>query len=100
MELKLVAIAGPLKGTSIPIAVGETVIGRDPANSVSINDPLVSRRHCSIRNAGSEIQVSDLESLNGTFVNGVPAREKALKHEDHIRVGESEFVLLVHEEDD
>ena len=72
MDPKLVAIAGPLKGSSISIITGETIIGRDPANAVAVNDPLVSRRHCSIRNRGLEIQVADLESLNGTFVSRSP----------------------------
>ena len=98
MEPKLVVIAGPLKGNSIPIIVGETIIGRDPANAVAINDPLVSRRHCTIRKRGAEIQVADLDSLNGTFVNGRPTREKALEHGDRIKVGDSQFVFLVRDE--
>src|SRR5262245_30982515 len=99
MEPRLVAIAGPLKGTSIPLTAGETIIGRDPANSVSINDPLVSRRHCSIRNSGNAIQVADLDSLNGTFVNGDPMKEKTLEHGDRIKVGGSQFIFLIGEED-
>src|SRR5262245_23473126 len=98
MEARLIAIAGPLKGTTIPLTDAETIIGRDPANTVAINDPLVSRRHCSIRHSGTQIQLSDLESLNGTFVNGVPAREKTLEHNDRIRVGGSKFVFLIRDE--
>ena len=100
MDARLFAIAGPLKGTTIPLTDTETIIGRDPANTVAINDPLVSRRHCSIRNSGAEIQVSDLESLNGTFVNGVPAGAKPLEHGDQIRVGSSQFVFLTRDESD
>src|SRR5215470_9619256 len=99
MEPKLVAITGPLKGMTIPLAKPETIIGREPANEVAVNDPLVSRRHCALRNRGNEIQVADLESLNGTFVNGVPTRQKVLEHGDRIRVGASQFLFLVHEDD-
>jgi Nif-specific regulatory protein len=99
MEPRLVAITGPLKGTTIPLADKETIIGREPTNGVAINDPLVSRRHCSIQNHAGAIQVSDLESLNGTFVNGVPTREKALDHGDRIKIGSSEFVFLLRDED-
>src|SRR5258705_12897286 len=99
MEPRLVATAGPLKGTVIPLGGTETIIGRDPANSISIHDPLVSRRHCLIRERGSEIQLSDLDSLNGTFVNGEPLREKALEHGDRIKVGSSQFVFLLRDED-
>src|SRR5919198_2357924 len=98
MEPKLVVIAGPLKGTTVPLTDAETIIGRDPANAVVVNDPLVSRRHCSIRNSGDVIRLSDLESLNGTFVNGVPTRDKPLEHGDRIKVGASQFVFLVRDE--
>src|ERR1041384_7592571 len=98
MEPRLVAITGPLKGTTVSLADRETIIGRDPTNAVAINDPLVSRRHCSIRNRAGAMQVEDLESLNGTFVNGVPTRQKALEHGDRIKIGESQFIFLVRED--
>jgi Nif-specific regulatory protein len=98
MEPRLVAIAGPLKGTTIPLNEAETVIGRDPANRVVLNDPLVSRRHCAIRHSGADLKVSDLESLNGTSVNGLPTKEKQLEHGDRIKVGASQFVFLIQDE--
>jgi Nif-specific regulatory protein len=88
-----------LKGTTIELTDTETVIGRDPANNIALNDPLVSRRHCSVRKSGAEIQVTDLDSLNGTFVNGEPAREKTLQHADQLKVGSSQFVFLLYEDD-
>jgi Nif-specific regulatory protein len=99
MEPRLVAITGSLKGMTIPLGELETVIGREPTNKIAINDPLVSRRHCMIRQQGTETHISDLESLNGTFVNGVPVRQKLLEHRDRIRVGGSQFVFLVHDDD-
>jgi transcriptional regulator with GAF, ATPase, and Fis domain len=103
MKPRLIAIAGPLKGgTPISLEVAETVIGRDPgtANAVTVNDPLVSRKHCSILNGSAGIQLQDLESLNGTFVNGAPTREKLLEHGDRIKVGTSQFIFLVKEDDE
>jgi Nif-specific regulatory protein len=99
MEPRLVALTGPLKGMTIPLGELEITIGRDAANEVAINDPLVSRRHCAIRHLGGHVQVSDLQSLNGTFVNGMPIREKALEHHDRIKVGASQFIFLVREDD-
>jgi Nif-specific regulatory protein len=99
MEPRLVAIAGPLKGSTIPLVDSETIIGRDPANSLAINDPLLSRRHCLIRKIGGEIQLSDLESLNGSLVNDLRTREKLLEHGDRIKVGVSQFVFLLRDED-
>ena len=96
MEPRLIAISGPLKGTTVLLEDAETVIGREPGNAVAISDPLVSRRHCSIRrDDNGRVQVSDLESLNGTFVNGLPARDKALEHGDYIKIGSSEFIFLL-----
>jgi transcriptional regulator with GAF, ATPase, and Fis domain len=96
MEPRLIAISGPLKGLTIPLEEAETIIGREPGNAVALSDPLVSRRHCSIRRDDSgKVQVSDLESLNGTFVNGVQAQERALEHGDNIKIGSSEFIFLV-----
>jgi Nif-specific regulatory protein len=100
MEPKLVAIAGPLKGTTIPLLDMETIIGRDLTNHVTINDPLVSRRHCSIRNQGEEVHLSDLQSLNGTFINDENAQERLLQHGDRIKVGASHFIFLLHDEDE
>src|SRR6516164_88775 len=93
MEPRLIVITGPLKGTTIPLVDSETIIGREPANRVSINDPLVSRKHCAVRKTETAFQVADLDSLNGTLVNGVPTREKALEHGDRIKVGSSQFIF-------
>jgi len=94
----LIVIAGPLKGTTIPLTNVETIVGCDPDNTVAINDPFVSRRHCSIRYSGGLVHLSGLDSLNRTFVNGELVREKQLKHGDRIKIGASQFILLVHDE--
>jgi Nif-specific regulatory protein len=99
MEPRLIGISGPLKGTTIPLVDAETIIGREPTNRVALNDPLVSRKHCAIRNADGKLQVRDLESLNGTLINGVPTREKALEHGDRIKIGGSQFIYLEHGND-
>ena len=99
MEPRLIAIAGPLKGTTIPLVSPETVIGRDTGNAVAVNDPLVSRKHCSIRNTGDEVRLVDMDSLNGTYVNGEGVRESVLRHGDRVKVGSSHFVFLLRDDD-
>jgi Nif-specific regulatory protein len=99
MEPRLIAITGPLKGTTIPLADTETTIGREPTNPVALNDPLVSRKHCVICRADGKLQMRDLESLNGTLVNGVPTRQKALEHGDRIKIGGSQFIYLEQRDD-
>jgi Nif-specific regulatory protein len=94
---KLIAISGPLKGQSFPISDAEFCVGRELSGRVVVNDPLVSRRHCSIEFQGDQVRLVDLESLNGTFVNGMPAHERVLEHGDRISIGSSQFVFLKHE---
>jgi len=97
MNPKLVAVAGPLKDSAFEVAGEELSIGRDSSNAVRIADSLLSRRHCAVRRAGEGFRLFDLDSLNGTFVNGKPVREHALEHGDQITVGESHLVFLLHE---
>ena len=72
----------------------EISIGREPSNEISFLDSSVSRRHCLIRKEGEVFQIRDLESRNGTFVNGVPLKERILEHTDQIQIGSSVLVFL------
>ena len=86
MTPRLIAISGSLKGTTFALAQDEISIGRDLSNTVSLNDPSVSRRHCLINKNGSTdgFHIVDLESYNGTFVNGLPVAQQSLTHGDQI----------------
>ena len=87
-------IAGPLSGKTFPMNREEVSIGREPSNEISFLDSSVSRRHCLIRKEGEVFQIRDLESRNGTFVNGVPLKERTLEHTDQIQIGSSVLVFL------
>ena len=99
MNPRLVSIAGPLKGNSRVLTDDETAIGRDSSNQICLADISVSRRHCLIKKELENYRVLDLESLNGTFVNRLPVRERALEHGDQIEIGDSAFVFLIDKED-
>lgn len=95
----LVVVAGPLKGAVVALSEEELSIGRDPANRLCVGDLALSRRHCLIepsKSEGGPYTLRDLESLNGTFINGVPVNESALEHGDLIRVGDSVIIFLLH----
>jgi pSer/pThr/pTyr-binding forkhead associated (FHA) protein len=62
-------------------------IGRAPDNMIVIDDPSVSGRHAQLRLAGEVYQLKDLDSTNGTRVNGIPVTETALRFDDRIRFG-------------
>jgi Nif-specific regulatory protein len=95
-----VVTAGPAKDTVIPLTQEEASIGRDPNNVVAISDPSVSRKHCLLRREGDgRFQIADLDSRNGTVVNGVTVKEHWLRHGDEIATGDSVFLFLVEEDD-
>ena len=96
MNPRVVGIAGPFQGTTIPLSAAEISIGRDPANHVCISDKSLSRRHCVIASNGEQYTIRDLRSRNGTLLNGMPVEEQSLRHGDQISVGESVIVFLVH----
>ncbi len=74
-------------GRRIPIGAEPLVIGRLPECSVHVPDPNVSRRHAEVRRQGEMCVISDLNSTNGTLVNGMRVTETALVSGDRISVG-------------
>ena len=92
-------IAGPSKDSTIALTESEATVGRDPANAVALVDPSVSRKHCLLRPEDGRFQIRDLDSRNGTLVNGLPVKEQWLRHGDEIATGDSVFLFLTEEED-
>ena len=62
-------------------------IGRAPDNMIVIDDPSVSSRHALLEMSGETYRLKDLDSTNGTKINGVPITETLLRFEDRIRFG-------------
>jgi transcriptional regulator with GAF, ATPase, and Fis domain len=91
---KLIVLAGPLCGEAFPLDGVSVTIGRDSATELSIPDRLISRRHCEVQTVNGGFVLRDLGSSNGTFVNGIPMRERSLEHGDRIRVGDSVLLFL------
>src|SRR5439155_14244576 len=100
MNPRLIALAGPSKGKSFGLTEDDFSIGRDPSNSLFLNDSLISRQHALLRNAGRDVTILDLNSRNGTFVNAVPIKERKLEPGDRIQIGESILLCILEDEDD
>jgi pSer/pThr/pTyr-binding forkhead associated (FHA) protein len=82
--------AGPLAGRQVEVT-SVLVLGRQAVDLV-IEDPLVSRRHASVRPAGDALEVEDHGSLNGTWVNGARVSGTArLVPGDQVRLGDTTF---------
>lgn len=82
--------------SEFPLA-GSMSIGRDASNSVCIEDAAASPRHCHIEQNDGRFLLTDLDSTSGTFVNGIPVKQRLLVAGDQIAVGSSLF--LFHLED-
>jgi transcriptional regulator with GAF, ATPase, and Fis domain len=95
---RLLVLSGPLKDSTIPLREGEITIGRETANGISVTDPSVSRKHCLLRMQDGRFCVKDLDSRNGTLVNGAAVEEQWLEHGDEIATGDSSFLFLLEDE--
>lgn len=93
---KLVVLTQSLAGRSCELAAERTTVGRIEENNFQIAEPSVSSRHCEILLRGSEVVVKDLNSTNGTFINGEKLGEGAegvLKPGQTLRLGNVELKL-------
>lgn len=77
---------GDRQGESIALA-GALTIGRDASNALALNDARVSRNHARIEKRDEHWILQDLDSTNGTYVNGKLTQECVLKEGDEILVG-------------
>lgn len=64
-----------------------TTLGRRPYNDVVIDNLAVSGEHAALQMNGSEVMLEDLNSTNGTYVNGKAVKKQALQNGDTIEVG-------------
>jgi pSer/pThr/pTyr-binding forkhead associated (FHA) protein len=71
----------------IPLPPGTFRIGRRDDNDHQISHPSVSGAHCEIIVDGTGVQIRDLDSTNGTFVNRAPVRETRLVSGQHLQLG-------------
>lgn len=91
-RLRIEVHAGPLAGKGF-LFVGEALtFGRDADNDISLDDAQVSRHHAILRRQGEQLILEDLESLNGTWVNGERIRgPHILQPTETISMGASVF---------
>ena len=91
--LKLVALSEGMTGRTHELKVEKTTIGRVEDNVFPISETSVSSHHCEVLLRGDEVLVKDLNSTNGTFINGEKITEAALKPGGILRLGRIELRL-------
>ncbi len=88
----IVAREGSVK-REVPLTADPIIVGRDPKNDIVLDDRRVSRRHAEVRLRLGRYTLYDLQSTNGTFVNGRRIAEMVLSDEDRITIGGAELVV-------
>lgn len=99
-KIGLVATGGPHAPISFPIEAFPCTIGRGPRNSICLrSDPHVSGNHCELDCHHNEYWVQDMNSTNGTLVNGVRIRESTQVFPDKttIHIGNTQLLLTAGE---
>jgi ABC-type multidrug transport system ATPase subunit len=90
-----VSLAPPREPSVVrPLPAKVLRIGRAPDNDIVVSDLGVSRHHAELRNIGGRYQIVDLNSYNGTFVNGQRISAAPLSEGDIVGVGSSTFHLV------
>lgn len=90
-------VQGPDKGRSFTADERLVLIGRE-SDQIALSDQTISRRHAELRAENGGWILEDLQSANGTYINGVRLRQPVrLKHGDQIRVGST---LMLYERDE
>lgn len=90
----LIVNKGPQLGERFYLDRASLTLGRDPESDIFLNDMTVSREHARLDIVGASVRVSDLGSLNGTYVNGVCVDAADLGNGDVLQIGTFHMVFL------
>jgi pSer/pThr/pTyr-binding forkhead associated (FHA) protein len=91
----LVVKRGPDAGSRYLLGSETTRVGRHPQSDIFLDDVTVSRRHADIKRTSSgDYEVSDVGSLNGTYVNRERIESAVLVHGDEVQIGKFRLVFL------
>jgi len=90
---KLVILTQGMTDRAHELKVDRTTIGRVEDNLFQIAEPSVSSHHCEVLLRGADIVIKDLDSTNGTFINGEKIAEKVLLPGQTLRLGNVELKL-------
>jgi len=90
----LVVRAGPNAGSTFAVDKEVITAGRHPDSDIFLDDITVSRRHAEVRRDGVRLTVSDVGSLNGTYLNRERIEQGELADGDTVQVGKFKLVYV------
>jgi pSer/pThr/pTyr-binding forkhead associated (FHA) protein len=91
----LIVVAGDSTGEEHVVARPDWLVGRGPDVDAGFDDPEMSQHHLRIEFAGGRFHAIDLDSTNGTRVNGIGIASAELAHGDRIEAGGHVFQILI-----
>jgi adenylate cyclase len=95
----IVITSGYDAGSSFALSEGDNLIGRNPECLIKLSDPWISRLHAKLAVDGDKYRIFDLQSHNGTSVNGEKISKKRVSHGDVIMFGKTASKFLADELD-
>ena len=90
---KLVLLSAGMTGRTHDLKAEKTTVGRVEDNTFQIAEPSVSSHHCEVLLRGNDVVIKDLNSTNGTFINGEKITESPIKPGQILRLGQIEMRL-------
>jgi len=84
----------------VQITKDKTTLGRRPYNDIVIDNLAVSGEHAVLQMVGADVFIEDLNSTNGTYINGKAVKKQLLSHNDTVEIGKYKIKYLVDESSD
>ncbi len=84
----------------VQITKDKTTLGRRPYNDIVIDNLAVSGEHAVLQMVGGDVFIEDLNSTNGTYINGKAIKKQLLTHNDTVEIGKYKIKYLVDESSD
>ncbi len=81
----------------VQITKDKTTLGRRPYNDIVIDNLAVSGEHAVLQMVGADVFIEDLNSTNGTYINGKAVKKQLLSHNDTVEIGKYKIKYLVDE---
>src|SRR5512146_2523721 len=79
----------------VQITKDKTTLGRRPYNDIVIDNLAVSGEHAVLQMVGADVFIEDLNSTNGTYINGKAVKKQLLQHNDTVEIGKYKIKYLV-----
>jgi pSer/pThr/pTyr-binding forkhead associated (FHA) protein len=102
-ELKMGKLVVSLDGVvikEVQVIKDKTTLGRRPYNDIVIDNLAVSGEHAVLQMVGQDVFIEDLNSTNGTYINGKAVKKQLLAHNDTVEIGKYKIKYLVDDSGD